>query len=105
MDAADVNPTLLIGTWKNNSDVNDFKQYTQTAAADGNKEGFAWYAGETIKGQDGTQFYYKVEGNKIYEQEDFMAGTFPRVYTLMSLTKSQLQYFDQFDEIFTFTKQ
>jgi len=116
MNAADVNPALLVGTWKsekpfysNKPNSYNYKTYTTEAAPevlDGSYEyGSDWTIGETVENQEGTEFYYKVEGNILREQHPDMSIYVPRVYTLMTLTASRLQYFDQYHEVYSFNKQ
>jgi len=108
MNANDVNPSLIIGKWKNDQNPNFYKKYTTESSGkpdDSYFDGSDWTIGETTEDQDGTEFYYKIEGNVLREQYPNMSIYLPRVYTLMALTERRLQYFDQYNEVYSFTKQ
>jgi hypothetical protein len=119
MNAADVDTALLIGTWKsdrpfysNKPDSYNYKRYTSTVATVSNstindtyKDGKDWTIGDTEENSEGVEFYYRVDGNVLREQHPDMSIYILRVYTLMTLTASRLQYFDQFNEVYSFTKQ
>ncbi len=107
MDPTKVDATLLIGKWKNDGNSANYKKYTNTTSAQlsGNKEGSDWTVGETTEDQEGTEFYYKVEGNQIKEQHPNMSTYILRVYTIVTLTSTKLEYFDQYNEVTSFTKQ
>jgi hypothetical protein len=108
MNAADVKPALLIGKWKNDGNANNFKRYTTTSSKlpDASYEdGSDWTLGETTEGQEGTEFYYKVVGNRLTEQYPNMSTYLPRQYTLITLTANKLEYFDSYNETTSWTKQ
>lgn len=109
MDAADVKSSLLIGTWRNDSNAKNYKSYYTTSSKlpDASyKDGSDWtVGGETTEGQEGTEFYYKVAGNRLTEQHPNMSTYLPREYTLLTLTSSKLEYFDSFNDVTSWTKQ
>ena len=112
MNPADVNPALLIGKWKNDANPSWYKKYTANAAelpsgfdASYDKYGSDWTLGEKEEDEEGTEFFYKVEGNQLKELFDNMGTPLPRIYTLKTLTSAKLEYFDHFHEIYSFTKQ
>ncbi len=109
MDPSKVDVSLLVGKkWKSDSNPDWYKKYTTTASPsvlDGSyKYGSDWTIGETTEDQEGTEFYYKVEGNQIKEQYPTMSIYTPRIYTIKTLTATKLEYFDSYD-VFSFTKQ
>ncbi|MDR1225573.1 MAG: hypothetical protein LBK47_01570 [Prevotellaceae bacterium] len=111
MDASQVNPSLLIGKWRNDQSASNYKKYTTTTRTlpggddSYDKYGSDWTIGETTEDQVGTEFYYKVDGNQIKEQYDNAGTPLTRIYTLMTLTSTKLEYFDHFDQVYSFTKQ
>jgi hypothetical protein len=106
MDAADVKSSLIIGKWKNDGNSSNYKRYTTTSSKlSGHQDGSDWTIGETTEGQEGTEFYYKIEGNRLTEQHPTAGIYTPRQYTLMTLTSTKLEYFDSFNDVTSWTKQ
>ncbi len=98
MDAKDVKPELLIGKWKNDQSE-EYKRYTTTVVNppienDYDKEGFMWNLAEDVQeGDDGTKFYYYIDGNQIKEARPNVSTYIYRIYTLTVLTSTKLEYF------------
>ncbi len=90
---------LIIGKWQNNNDADDYKRYTKNAVNPPieevyNKEGFMWNLADDIQeGDDGTKFYYYVDGNQIKEARPNMSTYIYRIYTITTLTETKLEYF------------
>jgi len=106
LKADQVDASLLIGTWKNDNDANNFKTYTTKGGVyAGTSYGSDWTIGETTEDQEGTEFYWKLEGNKLTELYPNMDGYITRIYTLSKLSSTQLEYFDGADDITSYTKQ
>jgi hypothetical protein len=113
MNPADVNPTLLIGKWRNDGNPNSYKKFTTDTAVFPNgkfdpsydKYGSDWTLGDKEEDEEGTEFFYKVEGNQLKELYDNMGTPLPRIYTFKTLTHNKLEYFDHYNEIYSFTKQ
>ena len=69
---------LIIGKWKNDKSE-EYKRYTTNAVTPPveiyyDKEGFMWNEAEDVhEGDDGTKFYYYVDGNQIKEARPNMS--------------------------------
>jgi hypothetical protein len=121
MDASKVNKDYLIGKWQDNKTASHFKKYSDTISqltglAEGYKYGSDWgdFGDATREDQEGTKFYWKLEGNQITEYEKNMTGGIewdgtwlepPRLNKLIKLTATELEYFDQGNTIYRYTKQ
>jgi hypothetical protein len=107
MKAEDVNASLLIGTWVNNNNAKDFYKFTTASSGkpdNSYKDGSDWLVGETTEGQEGTEFYYKVNGNKLTMQYPDMEIYIPRYYTFSVLTATKMEYFEADNTLHSFTK-
>ncbi|GHT12909.1 hypothetical protein AGMMS4956_08230 [Bacteroidia bacterium] len=108
MKAEDVNASLLIATWKNDNDAKQFMKFTNQSSGKPNgsyKDGSDWYIGQTSEDQEGTEFYYKVDGNKLILEYVNMETYLTRNYTLNTLTANKLVFFEADNDVHHFTKQ
>ena len=113
---------LIIGTWKSDKPFTpgdpasyNYKKYTAKAAAPvglsgEHREGSDWTIGETTEHQAGTEFYYRIADNQLYEHhptgvtggELYTSFT----YTIRTLTATKLVYVEEkFHSEYTFFKQ
>ena len=107
MDVAKVRPEYLLGKWRNDKNDNDFYKFTNnltTLIAGNYKEGSDWLLGETTEDQAGTEFYYRVDGNKLKMQYKNMEMWLPRDYTLSELTETTLKFFEADGDVHSYTK-
>ncbi|GHT66948.1 hypothetical protein FACS189452_03760 [Bacteroidia bacterium] len=113
------------GWWKSENEARDLTTYKKYTLVSNNgiptviwerpdlddtyKYGSDWYlAGgstSTSEDQEGTEFYYKVEGNQLFELFNNMGTYLPRQYTFSVLTADKMVYFEADNTLHSFTKQ
>jgi len=91
----DVDETLLYGRWQEGS---VFERYDDTGW------GATWDVGDDVSEEEAQLFQWRVEGSKLIQEHIGTFVTVPKVYTINTLTASQLTYSDEYGGTHYFNK-